>query len=501
MKFRFQCLTMGVMSLLLTACSIGDAGEEWQEESQVEVRSARMNFQVNVSAFDANQSSTRATEEWIWEDGAVVYVQFYNGSNLVRGHAKYSQSTNSWEAFWNGTISGDDKCEVYFFEGASTSDKHKVSLNELQAVYADKSAAYTLDGNDLTILANLSPLTSRVRFAGNVGLGIEVSNLTYYVGYDADVNQFITSSESFRGQVGNNGFTSYYYCFFSDADQRRLGISNSVEGNEFIYTKSFGASVLKIGESGYITIPSEETNKGWSIQTPPLELDFTVSGNGRTVSFKIKRVNAGSFQMGKNNENPSSNSHTVKLTWGFYMGETEVTQGLWYAVMGTDTGDWNSSFYGTGNDYPAYSVNYEDCELFLSKLNQKTGKKFRFPTEAEWEYAAKGGNESKGYIYSGSNSLYDVAWYGDYTSHEVKGKSPNELGLYDMNGNVAEWCYDWYDSYSSSLQVDPIGPESGTYRVARGGHYSSKYEDCRPEIRTYYSPTSRNRTRGLRIAL
>ncbi|MBO5853693.1 MAG: SUMF1/EgtB/PvdO family nonheme iron enzyme [Bacteroidales bacterium] len=141
----------------------------------------------------------------------------------------------------------------------------------------------------------------------------------------------------------------------------------------------------------------------------------------------------------------------------------------------------------------------------MTKLNQLTGKSFRLPTEAEWEYAARGGNKSQGYKYSGSNTIGDVAWYdGNISSrtHDVKTKQANELGIYDMSGNVWEWCQDWYGSYSSSSQTDPTGPTSGSSRVLRGGSWYDDAGGCRVSDRSEDGyPGSRYFNCGLRLVL
>ena len=243
---------------------------------------------------------------------------------------------------------------------------------------------------------------------------------------------------------------------------------------------------------------------------------FTVTGNGKTVTFKMIKVDGGTFQMGSTDwfydEQPV---HSVTLTNDYYMCETEVTQALWYAVMEqspTSGGaSWRSN-NGLGDNYPAYYISYEDCESFLSALNSKlssqlgSGETFRFPTEAEWEFAARGGNKSNGYTYSGSNTIGDVAWFYDNsssTTHPVKTKAKNELGLYDMSGNVWEWCYDWYGSYSSSAQTDPTGPTSGSGRASRGGGSESGTRFCSVSNRSYdyYAPDGRYSLLGLRLAL
>ena len=186
-------------------------------------------------------------------------------------------------------------------------------------------------------------------------------------------------------------------------------------------------------------------------------------------------VSGGTFTMGATSEQGSDAldrekpTHSVTLS-SFYLCKYEVTQALWRAVMGNNP----SSF--KGNNLPVQNVSWNDCQTFISRLNNLTGRIFRLPTEAEWEYAARGGNRSRGYKYSGSNVLSDVAWYDDNSggkTHPVGSKSPNELGLYDMSGNVWEWCSDWYGTYSSSSQTNPTGASCGSSRVRRGGGWHS----------------------------
>ena len=236
-------------------------------------------------------------------------------------------------------------------------------------------------------------------------------------------------------------------------------------------------------------------------------LEFTVNG----VSFKMVAVEGGTFQMGATSEqqNPYSDEkpvHDVTLS-SYYIGETEVTQALWEAVMGS-----NPSCF-KGSDNPVECVSYNDCVAFVKKLNDKlkaagqlpAGREFRLPTEAEWEYAARGGNRSRGYQYSGSNTLSSVAWYGESwdtgSTHPVKKKQANELGLYDMSGNVWEWCYDWYCEYSTSSQTNPKGPSTGSGRVLRGGSWNYLAQNCRVAYRYNYSPDYRINYGGLRLAL
>lgn len=226
---------------------------------------------------------------------------------------------------------------------------------------------------------------------------------------------------------------------------------------------------------------------------------FTVNG----VSFTMVAVKGGTFTMGATSEqtgaaSSESPTHLVTLS-DYYIGETEVTQELWQAVMGSNPSEF------TGNlQRPVENVSWNDCQTFITKLNALTGETFSLPTEAEWEYAARGGDKAQGYLYSGSNTIGDVAWYtsnSSGTTHPVKTKQANELGVYDMSGNVWEWCSDWYGSYSSSAQTDPVGPSSGSDRVLRGGGWHGDATYCRVAYRNNNTPTIVLLIYGLRLSL
>ena len=197
-------------------------------------------------------------------------------------------------------------------------------------------------------------------------------------------------------------------------------------------------------------------------------------------------VSGGTFLMGATreqgidafrNEKPV---HQVTLN-SYYISKYEVTQELWQALMG------NNPSYFTGNPHcPVENVSWNDCQEFIIKLNRMTGMHFRLPTEAEWEFAARGGNKSCGFKYSGSNMPDNVAWHegnSGKVTHYVGLKTPNELGLYDMTGNVLEWCHDWSADYSSASQTNPSGPAAGTYHVTRGGCWSATPQYCRVSFR------------------
>ena len=232
--------------------------------------------------------------------------------------------------------------------------------------------------------------------------------------------------------------------------------------------------------------------------SPRADEVITVKG----VSFKMIGVQGGTFTMGATSEQGSDAegdekpTHQVTLS-SFSIGETEVTLELWQTVMGS-----NPSYF-KGPKRPVEQVSWDDCQTFIRELNKLTRRNFRLPTEAEWEYAARGGLKSNHTKYAGSSSIGDVAWYdgnsGNLT-HDVATKRANELGLYDMSGNVWEWCQDWHGSYSSGSQTNPKGASSGSRRLCRGGSWWSAARGCRVSYRDNNTPSYRYHDLGLRLA-
>lgn len=224
---------------------------------------------------------------------------------------------------------------------------------------------------------------------------------------------------------------------------------------------------------------------------------FTVN----RVQFTMVAVEGGTFTMGATSEqggdaDEDEKPHEVTLS-DYYIGQTEVTQALWEAVMGSNPSSHK------GDNLPVENVSWYDCRVFIQVLNQLTGKQFRLPTEAEWEYAARGGRKSQGYKYAGGNNIGSVAWCDGNSgneTHPVGTKQANELGIYDMSGNVWEWCSDWYGVYTSSSQSDPQGPSSGSDRVGRGGGCYSDAWNCRVSIRNNSAPVGRSFNLGLRLS-
>jgi len=302
----------------------------------------------------------------------------------------------------------------------------------------------------------------------------------------------------------------------NDAENLNVTWSSS---NSNVVTVDNNGLVIAVGMGkAIITVTSEEGGK-----TAKCNVEVF-----HPAEPKMVRVESGTFWMGctqeqsgicENNENPK---HQVKLST-FKMGVTEVTQEQWKMIMGS----YNPSGHNAGHipGLPVENITWNEVQQFIKALNDSTGKNYRLPTEAEWEYAARGGNKSKGYIYSGSNNLDEVAWYSENSAnpensqietHPVGLKAPNELGLYDMSGNVLEWCSDWYDpanggAYpSAELQTNPTGPtDAGKMnKINRGGWYNGTAENQRVSARKfalggkqYNGTNARFETVGFRLVL
>lgn len=269
--------------------------------------------------------------------------------------------------------------------------------------------------------------------------------------------------------------------------------------------------VLVLNQNGN-TVQATEPITQSTVQQKPTTTSLSSGTSGSTITIPVKdsisiemvKVEAGTFMMGHTAEMEgtgfdSKPSHKVTLTNNYYMGKYEVTQKIWNAIMGLNPSKVK------GDYLPVSNVSWTDCQKFINKLNNITGRNFRLPTEAEWEFAARGGNNSKKYRYSGSNVLSDVAWLGEINKdspHLVGSKKSNELGIFDMSGNVYEWCSDWYENLSEYSQTDPIGAVVGTKRVIKGGGgWTVPQQRCQPSDRLDAYPILELKIAGFRLAL
>lgn len=369
---------------------------------------------------------------------------------------------------------------IGFLLFALTTEAQKLTVESLELAPMDLTASKyeRLDETGIPCaLVKVRLAAEGAAFSGNVLGEVENHEGEYWV---------YMSEGSYMLQVRHPQFQSL------DVNFRDYGISG-------INSKTTYKLTLQIPSPGVVIMPTIES--------------FTVKG----VPFSMVHVEAGAFLMGNIwGEKDEQPAHVVTLS-DFCIGQTEVTQELWEVVM-----DKNPSAF-KGANRPVECIGWEDCQKFIQKLNKLTGRQFRLPTEAEWEYAARGGRLTKGYTYSGSNNINDVAWYmensGDkYVTlgeakesgyddkcrqpHDVGTKLANELGIYDMSGNVSEWCEDFYGCYSSDAQFNPTGPSTGTVHVYHGGSWGTHQNFCRPSARGKKPyPSSRDYDLGLRLAL
>ncbi len=266
---------------------------------------------------------------------------------------------------------------------------------------------------------------------------------------------------------------------------------------------------VKMPSGNDSTVTGTQTEETKPIEPQPEKKDGNNAAQSLTIPIiidgkeygKMILVKGGTFQMGATDgQDDEKPVHTVTLS-DYYIGETEVTQGLWEAVMGDNP---SNTARGIGDNYPVNNVSWNGTQDFIKKLNAKTGRKFCLPTEAQWEFAARGGNESQGYQYSGSDTIDDVAWYWDNSNgqtYPVKQKKANELGIYDMSGNVWEWCQDLFGDYPNGAVTNPQGPSSGSSRVLRGGSWRNGAFNCRVSYRDSSRPGYRDHYFGMRLAL
>ena len=443
--------------------------------------------QLSLSATVAPGNATPNTVYWSTTDASVANV---SGDGTV-------------------TAMTTGECDIL----AACVDKvvvcHVTVVNPRVTITLDTHEARLLPNHTLTLTATCSPIDVDLAVtSSNPGVAIPrfVNGTIMVVGVAEGTATITVNAADGWGNPDECVVTVYTELGDTNCD----GYINIADVTELI-------DYLLNGDESQINLVNADTDKNGSVNIADVTelIDYLLTGmwswerpitytvNG--VSFKMVPVEGGTFMMGASdddvdaydNEKPS---HKVTLS-SYSIGQTEVTQKLWVAIMGN-----NPSCYNGLPQRPVERVSWDDCQVFITKLNQLTGKTFRLPTEAEWEFAARGGNKSHGYIYAGSNTIDDVAWNENNSNnitHAVATKTPNELGLYDMSGNVWEWCQDRYGGYSSDAQTNPVGPITGYYRVDRGGSCGrlDNVTGCRVSFRDHVSPDGKGNLLGLRLAL
>jgi len=509
-KYIQRLLSLLCLTFVLFSCS----NEDEQQPQVQEEHTVQMLFSAAPPAYadseDCSEAKATRAATADWPDGARLYLRF--GDNGATGTATYNAATRQWTLSFTGSLASDvdSTCEVWYFENPASADATSATLSPTTATFHTSSATYLYHNDKVHLRASLGPTEARLRYKGTPGTVLTVADWPYYTSFTRSSASLSNSLDDdiFTLTVGPDGYTPYIYGH-SDVEQLHVEIASTPFYNTLSQTD------VLTGRSYSTAVPTESlvSAGNWS-HSANSDRTFTVTGNGKTVMFKMIKVEAGTFEMGSTTGDGAEQPvHSVTISKAYYMCETEVTQALWYAVMGQSptsvAASWSST-YGIGDNYPAYYVSYEDCQSFLSELNSmlssqlSSGEEFRFPTEAEWEFAARGGNKSRGYTYSGSNIIDEVAWYksnSSNTNHIVKTKAANELGLFDMSGNVWEWCYDKYGSYNNGAQNNPTGSTSGSFRVYRGGGLGNDAESCRVANRGYITPPARYSFLGLRLCL
>lgn len=489
-----------------------------------------------VDDFVAESGETRAggLVSNSWGDGNKIYLSILSGESTIPVVAVYSNTFNEWSFNFDATaqIPSQGTLVAHYFKDAAVTDYTQVHLNEKSVIYTDSTAQYLYENGTFMLSIHLKPAYVRMRFAGQPGQQLYFSGLSRAQGYDVSTGAMVETTPirdtllTVSSTVENGRYyTPYVYgeCFGQEYWQlRERYYADSViciKTDNQRYIRSLASEKLQGGQSVWTSVPSSYfIPKGWKSvvggMSDQIQWGSGVTNRQKEVIVSLVEnmvwIEGGAFTMGAtseqgydyySNERPT---HRVVLS-SYYINACEVTQEEWSVIMGT-TKNWTSS-YGLGNGYPAYYISWNDCLTFIEQLNALSGLTFRLPTEAEWEYAARGGNKSKGYKYSGSNTISDVAWYSensDSRTHLVWGNQElysNELGLYDMSGNVWEWCQDWYGSYSSSAQTNPTGPTSGSYRVLRGGGFFNNATYCRVSYRDNSLPSNSSSGSGFRLAL
>lgn len=449
--FSFFATSMALFSL--ASCNVVDLSTDTPQGESSLKHTCQMVFNGEVSGFDntiaKSSVPTKATSS-SWADGDKVYIIFYNGTEKVPGEATYSTS-NGWTVSYDGDLAtgASLKCEVRYFVNATFSSSSLVSLNSGTEIYETTNGTYDYTGSQVTVTATMTPKTGRIRFNGTASSEIYLTGITVYSTYAPATNTFSTTNAMIKYTVTSSGSTPYIYGYFSSSD-----CTIGLVGSDFAFTRNCSSSIFQAGDSGYMTIPSESSHNNW-------KTGLYVKVNG--VEFKMIPVAGHSS--------------------GFFLiGETEVTEAQYAAV---------TSSTSSTSTLPKVSVSYSNWETFITKINYATDLTFSIPSAERWSYAAKGGNKSQGYTYSGSNTPGDVAWYkGNSGSkvHPVKQLAPNELGIYDMSGNAAEWT-----STRSS--------NSNPYYYYYGGSCDSSESYIKVGSNSYMHCDNSSSVLGMRLAL
>ena len=473
-KNKHFCLLWLLASVLVAGCDKQPAQEN--EPVPAGERSVVLRLAGDITSFD---TPTKAPEAFIPSSSNLLYLYLVNsdGNSSVIGKGTYNEGNTTWLFTYEGSVSeGLTSGEVYgyLFEKDwnrynSGADEY-IQLGPKVPVYEARQSTFTFTRDTLFVDADFFPATSRISFtqdlADNKRREVQtVSGLRYYSRFYPNSFWMESSAESFYGGACTNQTFFYGNALFTEAPVMYY------DAHGWRFVKRFPSTYFQMGQSGYVYLPQSSSEyEGWGKFAD--QYNWYIDGT-RWMYFQF--VPCGSFLMGGADAEPV---HSVTLTESFYMMSTEVDQALWYQVMG-EPEEYRYQ------QIPVTGKSWEEIQAFIAKMESYYKCHFRLPTEAEWEYAACGGfydtAYSRYYSYSGSDTAEEVAWYeedSESSLHTVQQKNGNELQIYDMSGNAAELCNDWYASYKDEAVTDPAGPATGTNRVVRGGSFSKDATWC-----------------------
>ena len=485
-KLHYIIATLSGLLLCLASCQRVEPVEDPAGEHTCELR-----LSGGVIPFDGG---TKASGDFTYTNENRIYVRMVAGDRVVLGVARYDEGRGSWIFSYNGSLGSatQGSAHAVLFARSFTESSLRVTCSFVTPIYEDANASFAVSDGAITLTTQLAPKTGRLSFVHDheqgTGrwIGNRMSGISYY-------SSFNLSDFTFQVQDGietdfwqtRGDSSEYLYGFFTDPEDPVVWI----RGGDY-YVRHFPKDAFLPGQSGYVNNP-EANLDGWVRYWSNLYTGVGGRNGSAGAQFTMKYVPAGTFQMGSEQQDVARPVHPVTLPH-YYIGEKEVTRDIWYNVMG-EPSDW------ANNIGPVSERTYDQIQEFIRKLNEQTGNRFRLPTEAEWEFAARGGNFSKGYMYSGSNKLDEVAIR--WADLAVGARQPNELDIYDMSGDVAEICADWFGPYSEGAQTSPTGPESGQQRVLRGGTRYDEETTCAVWYRSSIDVYMSSYEIGFRLAM
>lgn len=406
-KFTRLFLCAWVLTALAAVVSCSSVDDP-TESVENEVHSCRMTFNVTRTGFD-DEPATRSSEQW--ENGDTIYLLFSSAKGLVYGDAVYKDG--EWYVNYNGNLTQNQEtdCRAYYFEDSVSSTHADITLNENTAIYEDSVAKYTYIDGSLSVTANLKPKTGRMRFKGTKHEEIKLYGITHSTSFNRYTGEYSSTKGIIKTKVDVD-YTPYIYGEFTDSTEPRVNVWRDTDG----FTRIFPNTIYKPGESGYVTIPTSTAHNGWQTN-----VTFKVNG----VAFTMIPVN---YKEGN-----------------FLMAQTETTEELYEAIMKE----------GNSSQLPRTGNTLNDWSNFIVKLSKISEMQIRMPNTSEWQFAFNGGDKSQNFKYSGSDNIYDVAWFDGNSNgmtHDVATKQSNELGFYDMSGNVSEITSNAYNYYGGNYE-------------------------------------------------